>query len=188
MVRRSRFAGLTEYEMDRNYVLIANEDKYQSSLSFFDVLQDRKRQNRKRNTTGSVRQKNEQSYTTVPCPHYVVTKLSHVCLAHPRRCCKNKITTNNQDKHDRKCIARKTNNHVPLALTTSRQTPLCLPSAPASMLQEKKTKKKKQTGSSLHEKQNNHVPPALTTSRQTLSCLPGPLSGMRCDHRHLCSR
>ena len=82
-----------------------------------------------------------------------------------------KKTQTNQDKHDRKCTASKTNNQY---LTTSRQTPLCLPSAPASMLQEKKTKKQpKHTGSSLHEKQNNHVPPALTTSRQTLSCLPG---------------
>ena len=47
------------------------------------MLQDKKRQNRKRNTTGSVLQENEQPYTTVPRPHYVVTKLSHVCLAHP---------------------------------------------------------------------------------------------------------
>ena len=37
MVWRSRFAGLTEYEMDRNYVLVADEDKSQSSLPFFDV-------------------------------------------------------------------------------------------------------------------------------------------------------
>ena len=37
MVWRSRFAGLTEYEMDRNYVLIVDEAKSQSSLPSFDV-------------------------------------------------------------------------------------------------------------------------------------------------------
>ena len=33
----SRFAGLTEYEMDRNYELIVDEAKAQSSLPPFDV-------------------------------------------------------------------------------------------------------------------------------------------------------
>ena len=44
------------------------------------MLQDRKRQNRRRNATGSAPQKNEQPCTTAPRPHYVVTKLSSINL------------------------------------------------------------------------------------------------------------
>ena len=42
------------------------------------MLQDRKGQNRKRNTTGSALQKDEQTCTTALRPHYVVTKLPSI--------------------------------------------------------------------------------------------------------------
>ena len=73
---------------------------------------DRKRAAKKRATM----------YYCTPRPHYAATKLSHVCLAHTLRCCKKK--TQNQGKHDRKRTARKTNNHVPPALTTSQPNSL----------------------------------------------------------------
>ena len=37
MVVRSRFAGLTEYEMDRNHVLTVDEANSPSSLPSFDI-------------------------------------------------------------------------------------------------------------------------------------------------------
>ena len=76
------------------------------------MLQDRKRQNRKRNTAGSALQKNEQPCITAPRPHYVVTKLSHVCLAHPLRCCKKKTQKNKASTTG--SAPQETNNHVPM--------------------------------------------------------------------------
>ena len=141
------------------------------------MLQDRKRQNRKRNTTGSVPQKNEQPYTTVPRPHYVVTKPSHVCLAHPLRCCQvqkkhrqTKTSTTGSAPQD----ARKQTTMYPWPSLRRDKLPYVCLARPLRCCKKKKQKKQqKHTGSSLHEKQNNHVPPALTTSRQTLLCLPG---------------
>ena len=85
MVWRSLFAGLTEYEMNRNYVLIVDEAKSPSSLPIFNVARWKKKKTEKKTQTRSALQKNDQPCTTPPRPHYVVTKLSHVYLAHPLR-------------------------------------------------------------------------------------------------------
>ena len=144
---RAFFAGLIEDEMDRNYVLIVDEAKSQLWLPSFDVARYKKTTQKKKHD----RERTEKRRATMPCttaprPHYAVTKLSDVCLAHPLRCCKQKKKhQQNQDKHGRQRNARKTNNHIPLDLTMERPTPSCLPGAPASMLQAKIQKKDNKT-------------------------------------------
>ena len=66
----------------------------------------------------------------------------------------------NQDKHNRRRTATKTNNHVTLVLTTSRQSPSYLPSAPAPMLQEK-NKKTTQEAHCMKNKTTMYPPPSL---------------------------
>ena len=126
---RAFFAGLIEDEMDRNYVLIVDEAKSQLWLPSFDVARYKKTTQKKKHD----RERTEKRRATMPCttaprPHYAVTKLSDVCLAHPLRCCKQKYKKKTI-KHTGSSLHEKQNNRFPPALTTSRQTLSCLSGA-----------------------------------------------------------
>ena len=74
MVWRSLFAGLTEYEMTRNYVLIVDEAKSPSSLPIFNVARWKKKKNRKRNTNRKRTAKKRPTMYYSPPPSFRVDK------------------------------------------------------------------------------------------------------------------
>ena len=94
------------------------------------MLQDKKKTSRKRNTTGEAHCKKTSNYVLLYPPPSLRRDNTISCLpGAPASMLQEKNT--NRDKHDRKRTARKTNNGVPPALTTSQQTLSRLTGAPA---------------------------------------------------------
>ena len=128
------------------------------------MLQDKKRQNKKRNTAGCAPHKHKTTLYCTPALAASRQTLSLMSAWRTRFDVARKINKKtNKPRQTQQGAHRKRKQPctAPLALTASQQTLSCLPGAPASMLREKKTKK--QTNQDKHDrkrtakKENNHV-------------------------------
>ena len=176
--------------MDRNYVLIVDEAKSQSSSPSFDAYKIEQDKTEKETRQEAHCQKRATMYYCPPPSLRGDRTLS---------CLPGAPASMLQEKNKHKQTKTRTTGSAQQEKQTTMfpsPSPRCdkLPRVclahPLRCCKKKKQENKKNTQKAhcMKNKTTMYPPPSLRLDKLSYVCLAHPLSGMRCDHRQLCSR